>query len=124
VGGTLKQPKWNLTLGTAEVTTQSFRDIVKEMGKGDSKCVDILKLDIEGSENFAVPYLLQEPEFDSLCVSVILLECHLGLLGGSRDIILSFVNVLEQKGYFMYSIEHNYFWTAGAELAFIHYSKL
>jgi len=126
IGGTLDQPDWGM-LGK-NVITQSLANITQRVGLGDSTQLNVLKIDIEGSETFAIPYLLlkEEPEFDALHVGQILLEFHHGI--GNFTSIINIINVvklLAKKEYFIFNMEtNNYKNTNGMEVAFVHVSLL
>ena len=92
---------WQNNLNGAELKILSLPEIMDQF---EHDRIDVLKVDIEGSEYDAFEVILLNCEFD---IEIILLELH--VFGPeSRDQIFKLISDMERCGYRMYHKEPNY----------------
>lgn len=107
-GGTVTSGELSLTLrlGGVEVAIFSLLDVVRALN--DSQ-IDILKVDIEGSEWGALPWALEQPEFSNLGIAIITVEMHLGVYGAGAGVpeVQEMFAAMALRGYFPFSREAN-----------------
>jgi len=92
---------WQNNLNKAELIVLSLPEIMKQF---EHERIDVLKVDIEGSEYDAFEIILVNCEFD---IQIILVELH--VFGpGARDRVFKLISDMERCGYRMYHKEPNY----------------
>jgi len=100
-------------------------DLMQIAGSLRHERVDLLKIDIEGSEWTAVPFFLEQPGFAQLRVAQILVELHFGVFGADQRVVDRLFTTMRSAGYYPFSKEANL--RCGApciEYSFIHFSRL
>jgi FkbM family methyltransferase len=83
------------------VKMKSFSDIVKEF---NHKTIDIVKLDIEGSEYDVVDSILAS----KIIIKQIVLEVHERFFNNGKEKTESLLKKLRKKGYLLHSISYSY----------------
>mmetsp|Transcript_9431 Transcript_9431/g.12998 ORF Transcript_9431/g.12998 Transcript_9431/m.12998 type:complete len:626 (+) Transcript_9431:198-2075(+) len=104
-GGSIDNPEFNLVLNGQQVPSMSFGQLRAKYGHDT---VDILKIDVEGAEWKALPYLLSEPSFNTSGVKMILLEMHIHQWNeGLWSYVPQFFKMMEDHGFYLYQKDAN-----------------
>jgi len=113
-----------IRIGDKEYESQGIGTMFESNGHD---CVDILKFDVEGAEYD----ILEDTDWSSLCIGMILFELHGGMIRDQRGVDytvkdgIRHVRRLEEAGFQHYKTEQ--VWVGGhaqAELAFVNYTWL
>jgi len=114
--------EWKVNIDGKFYQTLSLLDIAKAL---NHTTVDILKIDIEGSEWYSVPYFLKQKEFENLGVSQIMIEFHYEVNNEAHAINLKNIfDSMQDRGYFAFSKEPNVLCgPLCTEYSFLHISK-
>ncbi len=107
VSGSLAETKVVSSSRKVKVPMKSFADIIKELKHNN---IDILKMDIEGSEYDVLPDILKQ-EVD---IKQILVEFHHRLFSNGNKMTKDAVELLKSSGFDLFAISKN-----GEELSFI-----
>ncbi len=112
VSGSLVESECVDSNNTISVKMRSFDDIVKEFGHSH---IDVLKMDIEGSEYEVLPKILES----SVTIDQILVEFHDRLFDQDNYKSKEIVKLMNEKGYEVFAASNTY-----EEISFIHRLKL
>ena len=112
VSGSLLKQKNVSELKKVSVEMKSFEDIIKELGHNQ---VDILKMDIEGSEYEVMDNILAS----KLSINQILVEFHERFFADGKDKTIEVIKKMKKNGYEIFAISDSY-----EEISFIKKSFL
>ena len=106
--------KENVTIDSVKINVQmkSFHQVTTELGH---RHVDVLKMDIEGSEYEVLENILESP----VTVDQILVEFHDRLFEGQEYKSKNIVEQMKEKGYEIFAASMSY-----EEISFVHQRKL
>lgn len=107
VSGSLTENSVIDTSKTVEVPMKSFDDIITEL---KHKRIDLLKMDIEGSEYDVLSDILKQ----DVDIQQILIEFHHRLFNNGNKMTKEAVKLLKSNGFMLYAISNN-----GEELSFV-----
>jgi hypothetical protein len=113
---------WDVVIDGVKYPTLSLVEIAKTL---NHSTIDILKIDIEGSEWASVPHFLKEEGFVDLRVSQIMIELHYAVnqLSNASN-LKDLFTALQDSGYYAFSKEPNLLCGPQCcEYSFLHISK-
>jgi len=115
---------WEVEINRVMYPTLSLMEIAKAL---NHSTIDILKMDIEGSEFSVIPYFLKEEGFDQLQISQIMVEIHLTVNHMANATMMKEMFVgLQEHEFYAFHKENNVLCQPPevcAEYAFLHRSR-